>query len=215
VDTILEIGHGFGRWTQFLKDACDSLFLVDLRERCIEACRERFNREPGIKSFVNDGKSLDMIPDNSVDFVFSFDSLGHVESDVIDGYLTQLAGKMKKDAVGFVHHSNIASYRNYFRLVRGVPLIRVLLRSFGFERRLHSVSADEFARLAHDAGLRCIHQECINWASPLLIDCMTTFTPKGSIWDSDNQVVKNPRFMDEARHISRRSCVERPNARCA
>jgi cyclopropane fatty-acyl-phospholipid synthase-like methyltransferase len=39
------------------------------------------------------------------DFVFSFDSLVHVESDVIENYLTQLAKKLKPNGIGFIHHS--------------------------------------------------------------------------------------------------------------
>ena len=41
-DTILEIAPGYGRWTEFLKDYCTSLMIVDLSEKCIKACRERF-----------------------------------------------------------------------------------------------------------------------------------------------------------------------------
>ena len=40
---ILEIGPGFGRWTEFLKDYCDSLDVSDLSEKCIEACKKRFS----------------------------------------------------------------------------------------------------------------------------------------------------------------------------
>ena len=40
--TVLELGPGFGRWTHYLKDRCDRLILVDLSEKCIRACRERF-----------------------------------------------------------------------------------------------------------------------------------------------------------------------------
>jgi 2-polyprenyl-3-methyl-5-hydroxy-6-metoxy-1,4-benzoquinol methylase len=208
---ILEIAPGFGRWTQFLKDACESLTVVDLNQRCIDACQERFRNDPKVKCYANDGKSLEMVPDNSVDFVFSFDSLVHVESDVIQAYLSQLSRKMKKDAVAFVHHSNIAYYRNYFRWVRGTPLLRVFMRQFGYETRLHdrgvSVSADKFAGWADDTGLCCMRQEWINWASPLLIDCFSTFTKQESAWECENRVVKNDLFMNEARCIAQRASL--------
>lgn len=206
---VLEIAPGFGRWTEFLKDACDSLTIVDLNQRCVDACRERFAGDAKVTCFANDGKSLDMVPDNSVDFVFSFDSLVHVESDVIQAYLAQLRRKMKKDAVGFFHHSNIAHYQTYFRWVRGVPLLRVFLRQFGVETRLHdrgaSVSGDNFAGWAEDSGLSCMRQEWVNWSSPLLIDCLSTFTKQGSVWEAENRVVRNGLFMDEARCIAQRA----------
>ena len=48
-----------------------------------------------------------MVEDGSIDFVFSFDSLVHVEADVLDAYLDQLARKLTPDGVGFIHHSNM------------------------------------------------------------------------------------------------------------
>lgn len=79
--TILEIAPGFGRWTQFLKTQCQSMIAVDLSERCIKHCKTRFASETHIQFHTNDGTSLDAVPDNSIDFVFSFDSLVHVEKE--------------------------------------------------------------------------------------------------------------------------------------
>src|SRR4051812_41608893 len=85
--TILEIAPGFGRWTNYLKNYCEHLIVVDLAENCIRACKERFAGNSNISYYVNDGRSLEMIGDNTIDFVFSFDSLVHAESDVIQDYL--------------------------------------------------------------------------------------------------------------------------------
>src|SRR5215470_9124232 len=67
VESVLEIAPGYGRFTTYLKDLCDHLTIVDLTERCIEACKQRFARATNITYYVNDGKSLSMIPDNSID----------------------------------------------------------------------------------------------------------------------------------------------------
>ena len=55
------------------------------------ACRRQFADCSHIDYFVNDGKSLAMIADKSIDFAFSFNSLVHVEVDVLEAYLHQLA----------------------------------------------------------------------------------------------------------------------------
>jgi 16S rRNA A1518/A1519 N6-dimethyltransferase RsmA/KsgA/DIM1 with predicted DNA glycosylase/AP lyase activity len=73
--TVLEIAPGYGRFTQYLKDLCDHLTIVDLTERCILACKERFAEATNITYHITDGKSLAMVPNHSFDFVFSFDSL--------------------------------------------------------------------------------------------------------------------------------------------
>ncbi|WP_428939620.1 class I SAM-dependent methyltransferase [Fontivita pretiosa] len=204
VGTILELAPGFGRWTHFLKDHCRRLIAVDLSEKCIQACRRRFAASPHVECHVNDGKSLEMVPDGSVDLVFSFDSLVHVEDDVIGAYLQQLAIKMRPDAVGFIHHSNLAECLAKHRWLRSTRLGQKLGRRLGLIERFEhwrgrSMSAARFERLATDAGLRCIAQETFPWHGMRHpIDCISTFTPMRSRWARPNRVYRNLRFLDEA-----------------
>ena len=211
---IMEIGPGFGRWTHFLKDLCDRLIVVDLSEKCIRACQHRFRHCSHISYHINDGLSLDVAVDGSVDFVFSFDSLVHVEMDVIESYLKQLAAKLTPNGVGFIHHSNLGEYATYFSLLKKIPKgkIRDFLSKLRIiERKSHwrafSMSAERFARIAFEAGLRCISQEIVNWkTSPKrLIDCLSVFTSKGSIWERPNQLIRNDGFMREAAYLSKLS----------
>ncbi|MBR8827309.1 MAG: hypothetical protein DSM107014_05285 [Gomphosphaeria aponina SAG 52.96 = DSM 107014] len=51
-----------------------------------------------------------MIPDDSIDLVFSNDSLVHAEADVIESYLAQLSLKLKVNGVGFIQHSNLGNH---------------------------------------------------------------------------------------------------------
>src|SRR4051812_30705357 len=54
--TILEIAPGYGRWTQYLKDLADQLVIVDLAQKCIDGCRQRFADADNISYHVNDGR---------------------------------------------------------------------------------------------------------------------------------------------------------------
>jgi hypothetical protein len=108
----------------------------------VTACTERFSGHEGVRFEVNDGRSLPMVPDGSVDLVSSFDSLVHVKDDV---------------------------------------------------------TAERFAELSRDAGLVCIGQEIINWASPLLIDCISIVTQLGSTWERPNVCTTNRYFRAAAR----------------
>lgn len=203
--TILEIAPGFGRWTHYLKDHCRELIVVDLAARCIEACRQRFASASHISYHVNDGKSLEMIPDRSIDFAFSFDSLVHVEVDVIDAYLNQLARKLKPDGVGFIHHSNIGSYRRELDLSRRLP---TQMSKFLFNRgilirnphwRGETMTAESFLGSCDQHGLRCMSQEIISWGEgpTYLIDCLSMFTPKASASTPTRRIV-NRKFTQEA-----------------
>jgi len=186
--TILEIAPGHGRWTKYLKDLASLLVIVDIAPTCIQTCKERFLGSSHIAGFVNDGKSLDMVPDGTVDFVFSFDSLVHAECDVLEGYLEQLGRKLTSDGVGFFHHSNIGAYAP--QLGSGQ-----MINSHG---RAPSMTAEKFAAYCAQSNLSCIGQELINWLGNQLTDCFSIFTPKSSRWARPNVIHRNDQFMTEA-----------------
>jgi ubiquinone/menaquinone biosynthesis C-methylase UbiE len=204
--TILEIAPGYGRWTQYLKELCDQLVVVDLAERCIDHCRERFAGAGNIEYHVNDGRSLGMVADRSVDLAFSFDSLVHADQDVIDAYLAELARKLAPNGVGFIHHSNAGEYGRLNAVSRRLPeQVRRPLVNRGalidaYAWRAESGSADAFAAQCERVGLTCIRQEKINWEhGRWLTDVLSTFTPRGSRWERSRRVVRNPRFRQVAR----------------
>lgn len=206
-NTILEIAPGFGRWTQYLKDVCRHLIVVDLNEKCIEVCKQRFSKDLHITYQVNDGSSLSMVPDESLDFVFSFDSLVHVEAHVLEAYLGELAKKLKPDGVGFIHHSNLGEYRLRWALKSRAPhkIIEFLTRKRLLNDshwRAVSVTASLFAEYCENEGLQCMSQELINWGGQLPIDSFSLFTRKGSIWARPNRILRNRNFMREAKYIS-------------
>ncbi len=207
-DQILEIAPGYGRWTNYLKSLCRHLTIVDLNELCIQKCKERFAADTNITYHVNDGKSLSMVPDGSIDFAFSFDSLVHAEADVIDAYLTQLAKKLKPDGVAWLHHSNVGSYRRLFYDRKNFHIVSYgFTRLLGFQShfRSWSMTAEHFRVLADKAGLVTVSQELVNWETKprYLIDCISVCTPKASVWAMPNRKLQNPRFMDDAAYSSK------------
>ena len=214
--SMLEIAPGHGRWTTYLREHCDTLAVVDLDEACIEACRRRFRGDDRIACHVNDGRSLAMIADESVDFAFSFDSLVHADADVIAGYLRELAKVLAPDGVAFVHHSNAGRYRRYFELLGKVPQGRARERLFELRIldrprwRALDMTADRFRALSESAGLQCISQEIVNWTTRRLIDCLSTVTRPSSRWARPNRVFENPGFVAEARAVKRRASLYSP-----
>jgi len=230
--TILEIAPGFGRWAQFLKGFCEQYIAVDLSPASIARLKERFASDSHVHCHVNDGKSLAMVEDRSVDFAFSYDSLPHVEKDVIGAYLQELGRKLKPDGFAFIHHSNLESYRKSLWLPKAIagrqaieansgkngPVPRSLwlrrslktkLTNWGlvvntFNNRGESVSARIFIELCDAAGLDCVSQELINWNfGPWLTDCLSVVTPRNGQPRKPPRLLKNPHFMDEAERVRR------------
>jgi SAM-dependent methyltransferase len=175
---VLEIAVGHGRWTQFLGRHCDELLGVDLAVSAVAHCRERFSGDPRMTFAANDGTSLAIAGDRSVDLVFSFDSLVHAEADVLGGYLTEIARVLTDDGVAFLHHSNVAA-------LGAVDVERIHWRA-------PSVSGEVVERFAARAGLKAVIQEPLAWEEGILTDCVSVIARPGSRWDQGpNRVVPN------------------------
>ena len=174
----------------------------------METCRRRFAADSHLSYHVNDGRSLAMIPDRSIDFVFSFDSMVHFPPDVLDAYLGQLPQKLKDNGMAFIHHSNLGEYR--VPVVERLPgRARKLMTKAGILESDHQrdpiMTAELFRASCSNHGLACICQEIVNWRGRRLIDCFSTITHAGSKWERPARVFRNPNFMREAQLIRRRS----------
>jgi ubiquinone/menaquinone biosynthesis C-methylase UbiE len=211
-DTILEIAPGYGRWTAFLTKLCNRLIIVDLSESCIDRCRERFANYSNISYFVNDGKSLEMLTDNSVDFIFSFDSLVHAEDAVMEAYAAEFAKKLRPNGAAFIHHSNLGEYLHRIEVqsqLSRLPRLYRLLEKLGVcdnlatQWRARSMTATKMAKFAQECNLECVGQELVTWETRfVLIDCLSTLVPRGSKWSRTNRVLKNAGFALEAERLS-------------
>jgi len=204
--TILEIAPGFGRWTHYLKDYCNELWAVDKSRECIEACRERFASVSHVRCELNDGRSLSMIPDSSVDFVFSFDSFVHPDREVVEAYLRQLGTKLKIGGKGFIHHSNFGEYVNSPREripeALAKPLIKLRILDWAHHRN-PSMTAELFRALCKQNGLHCLRQELVNWRGRRLIDCLSLFVRSDLAPENPTEIIRNPNFMREAARLRR------------
>lgn len=207
--TILEIAPGFGRWTAYLIHETARLLAVDVTERCIEVCRERF-AGTAAEFWVNDGRSLPTVADASVDVGFSLDSLVHVEAEPVSGYLDELARILKPGGVAFLHHSNLGAYAGR----DGAIPVWVRERFW----RAPSVSARVVRHAGRRAGLVCVSQELVNWvghASDIerhelrgehvpLTDCFSVFMRPRlpiSATPAPTRVYINRHFVDEWRQL--------------
>lgn len=102
---VLEVGPGFGRWTEFMVGRCRSLTLVDVSDVCIEACHKRFADDLPEEAFlVNDGRSLP-VPDSSQDLVWSFASFVHIDEPEVADYLAECRRVLRPGGRFVIHHA--------------------------------------------------------------------------------------------------------------
>lgn len=201
--TVLELAPGHGRLVPYLSESCDRYVGVDLSAGCVAVCRERF---PGLEFYANDGRSLPMIESGSVDFVFSFFSLIHAESDTVASYLREFARVLRPGGGGFIHHSNLAQHGPYFDRIGKLPgwLSRRLFAAGWVDLpqwRARSVDASLVARLARQAGLGVLSQETVNFGSRRTIDAFTSFVRADGPWTAPGSLWCHPGFMHEAMRL--------------
>ena len=192
---------------------CDRLIGIDVAERCVEACRERFGTSDHMTFVLNDGLSLDAVDDDAVELAVSLDSLVHVEADVMQSYIEQLGRKLRPGGVAFLHHSNLGEYAYYQRLRKLRGATRVGWATGVVERNLQwrafSVSAETVRGFAADAGLGCVSQELVNWGTRrALIDCFTVLVRNPSV-STTPAVLRNRAFMDEAQRVKQLDAMYR------
>jgi SAM-dependent methyltransferase len=197
-ETIVEIGSGFGRWSHYLRQHCKHLHLVDPDPQCMEACRRRFGEDASLSYDLNRDDSLAMVPDGSVDFVFSFDSLVHVRRQTIQTYLSQLGAKLKPDGLAFIHHSNLGEYEG--SLLRRARKGKIRAAD---HQRDPEMTANLFRELAEQTGLKVVSQELVNWRGRRLIDCFSIVARTGAKWKERTRPLRNRDFMLEAQMIRR------------
>jgi SAM-dependent methyltransferase len=177
--TVVEIAPGYGRITARLQPRAANLVAVDLNQLCVDACAERFAGCDNLTVAKNDGRSLPMIPDGSVDMVVSWDALVHVDMNVMRSYFTEIDRVLKPSGAAFVHHSNVGSYLDPIgRALGGRVRQRVNART-NHNWRGPDVSARRVRAHARELGMRASVTERVTWHSKLLNDCFSLLSRSG------------------------------------
>ena len=102
--TALEIGPGGGRWTRYLL-GCARLYVVDFHDELLRELKKNF-AEPNMVFVKNNGTDFPGVPDQSVDFVFTFGTFVHLEPDLIAAYLVELQRVLKPGANVVIQYSD-------------------------------------------------------------------------------------------------------------
>jgi SAM-dependent methyltransferase len=146
---VVDLAAGHGRNSALLKDLTPQLYIVDINQECIDACKARFPDATNITYIVNDGATLTDIPTESVTLLYCFDAMVHFESDVVRQYLIEAFRILKPGGRAFLHHSN------YTGNPGGDFRVNPHWRNF--------MSKELMAHYAINAGLSIVSQQVIDW----------------------------------------------------
>jgi ubiquinone/menaquinone biosynthesis C-methylase UbiE len=130
---VLEIGPGAGRWTEHLVKRASHLILVDLAPSCIEICKKRFKNYSNVEYFINDGKDISFIHDNSIDCVWSWDVFVHIQSEDIKEYVRQFTRIVRPGGQALIHHSKSGRSKFGWRSDMTAVKMREYCKEYGLE----------------------------------------------------------------------------------
>jgi len=102
--TVLEIGPGGGRWTRYMLSA-KHIYAVDYHRELLEELRGNVSH-PNMTLIANNGDDFPGVPDQSIDFIFSFGTFVHLELDIIGRYLRHLKRLLKQQSNVVIQYSD-------------------------------------------------------------------------------------------------------------
>jgi ubiquinone/menaquinone biosynthesis C-methylase UbiE len=130
---ILEIGPGAGRWTEILLPMSRHFWGVDISERCIAICRERFSFSSEAEFYVSGGSDLAGVPDASIDALWSYDVFVHINQREFDAYVSDFLRVMRPGAIGVIQHGKSGGKHGGWRSDLSVESVARSLTDNGFE----------------------------------------------------------------------------------
>lgn len=145
-ESILEIGPGGGRWTEYLVEIAKRLVVVDITPVCIDICKERFKEYSNVEYHVNNGADLSLLGDARFDGVWSWDVFVHIAAEDIRRYVSQLAGMLNPGGVAVIHHSKHGVNRTGWRSDMTATKMLEYCKESGLvvERQFESWGRDQF-----------------------------------------------------------------------
>lgn len=159
LDRVVELACGRGRHVPQYIELANEVILIDILDKNIEYCKERFCNISKIQYYVNNGHDLEQLASDSCSALFTYDAMVHFEMLDIFEYLKETRRVLKPGGRALFHHSNnTEDYRITF--------------STGTNGRNY-MSKQLFAYLANRAGLEVLEQRVIDWSRKKELDCLT------------------------------------------
>lgn len=156
---VIELACGRGRHVGMYIDKATSITLVDILDKNINFCRERFAAYDKVHYYCNNGFNLEQLLSNTYTALFSYDAMVHFEMMDIYEYLKDIYRILIKGGRVLIHHSNYD--KDYTASFINSPHGRSFM------------SANIFAHLSSRCGFRILEQKVISWGGLSEHDCIS------------------------------------------
>lgn len=156
---VIELACGRGRHVTKYFDKASNITLVDILDKNINICKERFFPYEKVHYYCNNGFNLEHLPSDTYTALFSYDAVVHFEMMDIYEYLKDIYRVLVSGGRVLIHHSN---YDKDYKA--------------SFINSLHGrsyMNKDIFAYLAFRCGFHVLEQKVISWAGVEGLDCIS------------------------------------------
>lgn len=158
LENIIELAVGRGRHVKMYEPKAKHIVVVDILQKNIDYCMERYKDSKKIDYYCNNGYNLQKLNSSEYTALFCYDAMVHFEMMDIFEYLKDINRVLRPNGMALLHHSNNTSdYRGSFSNATGG-------RNY--------MSKDLFAYLSYRAGFDVVEQKVIDWGVKDL-DCVT------------------------------------------
>ncbi len=124
---VLEIGPGRGAWSKaFLHRNCRKLYAVEVADAEHTHFWEYVGEDPRAEYIVVNDLSLSGVPDDSIDFFFSFGVFCHLKPEMCQEYLHSIHRTMKRASRGFLMIADFDKYERCRALADRLSIGRFL-----------------------------------------------------------------------------------------
>lgn len=156
---VIELACGRGRHVAQYIDKAEAITLVDILDKNISICRERFRGYGKVNYCCNNGFNLEQLQSEKYTALFSYDAMVHFEMMDIYQYLKDIYRVCIEGGRVLIHHSNYSEdYKASF-----------LNSPHGRSYMTDSI----FAYLAFRCGFKVLEQKTVSWGQVKDIDCIT------------------------------------------
>jgi phospholipid N-methyltransferase len=100
----VELGPGGGRWTRYLL-GFGTVYAVDYHEELLDELKRNF-KSPKMVFVRNNGTDFPGITEESVDYLFSFGTVVHLDAHLIEAYLTNMKPVLRIGANAVIQYSD-------------------------------------------------------------------------------------------------------------
>ena len=155
---VLELGCGGGKFSRRIAPMCRSLVCTDISPTMIGHTRTRLKEERidgNVSYLLLNGIDFTGVEASSVDFIFSYDVLLHLQRENVFSYLRDARRVLRENGTMMVHQINFASLGGV-RHFRHQYWAKAWMRDFedpGRRGLIYFMSEDELRVLGDEAGL--------------------------------------------------------------